>query len=117
MKPPAAGHAMRSVLHVDGWQPPVWRAWGGLLIYCGLLQVIGERRPWTYNKNMSPIQKIEEAIRRLEPADLAKFRAWFAEFDAERWDRQMEADVAAGRLDDLAEGALRDLREGRCTDL
>lgn len=33
------------------------------------------------------------------------------------WDRQFEADVAAGRLDQLAEEVLQDLREGRCTDL
>ena len=26
------------------------------------------------------------------------FRVWFAEFDAEVWDRQFEEDVAAGRL-------------------
>jgi hypothetical protein len=42
---------------------------------------------------------------------------WFAEFDAEIWDRQFEEDVAAGRLDGLAEQALQHLREGCCTDL
>ncbi len=45
------------------------------------------------------------------------FRQWFAERDAAEWDRQFEADVAAGRLDSLGEEALKDLREGRCTDL
>ena len=66
---------------------------------------------------MSTVKEIEEAVRRLDPAELAAFRAWFAEFDAELWDRQIEVDVAEGRLDRLAEEALRDLREGRCTDL
>ena len=66
---------------------------------------------------MSTVHDIEDAVRRLPPHDLAAFRAWFAEFDAEAWDRQLEADVAAGRLDALAEEALRDLREGRCTEL
>ena len=66
---------------------------------------------------MSNVNEIEEAVRRLDPAELAAFRAWFAEFDAELWDRQLELDVAEGRLDHLAEGALRDLRGGRCTDL
>ena len=28
------------------------------------------------------------------------FRVWFAEFDAEVWDRQFEEDVAAGRLNE-----------------
>lgn len=66
---------------------------------------------------MSTVQEIERAIQNLSPADLAAFRAWFAEFDAERWDRQLEEDVTAGRLDALADEALEDLRAGRCTDL
>jgi hypothetical protein len=66
---------------------------------------------------MSTVHEIEQAVRRLAPQDLAAFRAWFADFDADVWDKQWEDDVAAGRLDRLAEEALRDLREGRCTDL
>jgi hypothetical protein len=66
---------------------------------------------------MSTVQEIEQAIRKLEPGDFAALREWFATFDAERWDRQLEQDVAAGRLDWLAEEALRDVREGRCTEL
>ena len=66
---------------------------------------------------MSTVQEIEQAIRTLGPEELAALREWFAAFDAEIWDRQLEQDVAAGRLDRLAEEALRDLNEGRCTDL
>jgi hypothetical protein len=35
-----------------------------------------------------------------------------AEVDAERWDRQIEADVAAGELDALAGEAIREHRAG-----
>lgn len=70
-----------------------------------------------YSHAMSTVQEIQEAVSQLPTEDLAAFRQWFAEFDAALWDRQLEADVAAGRLDQLAEEALRDLREGRCTDL
>lgn len=66
---------------------------------------------------MSTLQEIEKAISQLSPEELAAFRAWFAEFDAAVWDEQLEADVAAGRLDALAKKALQDLQEGRCTDL
>ena len=66
---------------------------------------------------MSSIQDIEHAIRQLPPEDLAAFRAWFAEFDAAAWDRQIEEDAAAGRLDALADEAVQELREGRCTEL
>jgi hypothetical protein len=66
---------------------------------------------------MIAVQEIETAVRRLSREELAAFRVWFQEFDAEAWDLQFEEDVVAGRLDHLAEEALRDLREGRCTDL
>ncbi len=55
---------------------------------------------------MNTVQDIERAIQTLEPTDLAAFRAWFAEYDADAWDRQIDDDVAAGRLDALADEAL-----------
>ncbi|MDR3699445.1 MAG: hypothetical protein P4L56_07400 [Candidatus Sulfopaludibacter sp.] len=67
-------------------------------------------------KVMSSLNEIEDAVLRLTPAELDAFRAWFAKFDAAAWDRQMEDDVAAGRLDAFADEALDDLRAGRCTD-
>ncbi len=67
--------------------------------------------------NRSNLENIERAVSKLSQEDLAKFRTWFAEFDAANWDRQFEADVAAGALDELAEKALKDLRQGNCTDL
>ena len=66
---------------------------------------------------MNSVQEIEEAVRRLPPKELMAFRSWFAEHDASLWDRQIEADVAEGRLDALAEEALSDLKEGSCIDL
>lgn len=66
---------------------------------------------------MSNLQEIETAISQLSADELTAFRAWFAQFDAQIWDRQFEEDVAAGRLNGLAERALQHLREGRCTDL
>ena len=66
---------------------------------------------------MSTVKEIEAAVSKLSDDDLATFRSWFTEFDAEAWDRQFEKDVAAGRLDALADEAIADLRNGRCTDL
>jgi len=65
---------------------------------------------------MTEVSEIERAVAGLSRADLSAFRDWFSQFDAEAWDRQFEADVAAGRLAALAEEALGDLRDGRCTD-
>ncbi len=65
---------------------------------------------------MSTIQEIEDAIRKLHAEDLATLRAWFAEFDADCWDRRFEHDVTAGRLDALADEGLLDVREGSSTE-
>jgi hypothetical protein len=66
---------------------------------------------------MSSVKEIESAVAQLSREELARFRTGFAGFDAEAWDRQFEADAAAGRLDALGDEALRDLDEGRCRDL
>lgn len=66
---------------------------------------------------MDTLQEVETAVRDLSSEELANFRAWFAAFDAESWDRQLDEDVEAGRLDALAEEALREHREGRATAL
>lgn len=62
-------------------------------------------------KVMSSLKEIESAVARLSPEELARFRSWFANFDADAWDRQFKVDAAAGRLDALADEALRDLDE------
>jgi hypothetical protein len=56
------------------------------------------------------LNDLENAVAGLSSDELAKFRAWFAEFDAEEWDRQFEEDIEAGRLNALAEEALRERR-------
>lgn len=62
---------------------------------------------------MSELEKLEERIRRLPPAELAKFRAWFVEFDHLVWDRQIESDAKAGKLDHLVGEALADYKAGK----
>jgi len=66
---------------------------------------------------MTNIETIERQIQELSPGGLAKFRQWFAEFDAEIWDRQFESDVKAGKLDALAKKALKQHAEGKTTKL
>ncbi len=61
---------------------------------------------------MSSLQELETAVKRLSREDLALFRDWFADFEYAAWDRQLESDIAAGRLDKLADEALRERREG-----
>jgi hypothetical protein len=61
---------------------------------------------------MTTVESLEQAVARLAPGELARFRRWFAEFDLAGWDAQIEADVAAGMLDGLAAGALGQYRAG-----
>ena len=66
---------------------------------------------------MSELEELEKRIRRLSPEELVKFRAWFSEFDHQLWDRQIEADSQAGRLDNLAAEALADYKAGKARKL
>jgi len=71
----------------------------------------------TSASSMATLPDIEKAVSGLSKDELGSFRDWFITFDADRWDRQLEEDVEAGRLDALADEALADLKAGRCTDL
>jgi len=63
------------------------------------------------------IEDIEKAVTKLPPDQFARFRAWFEQFDAARFDQKIERDAAEGRLDRLADDALRDLQDGRVRKL
>ena len=66
---------------------------------------------------MGKLEKIEQEIQALSPEELIQFRAWFLEYDWAMWDRQIERDGEAGRLDDLATRALRDHSAGKTTPI
>jgi hypothetical protein len=66
---------------------------------------------------MTTTEDIEKAIEQLDPRELARFRAWFDTFDADRFDAAIEHDVRAGKLDALAEEALAAHRAGQSRDL
>jgi len=59
------------------------------------------------------VEKLEPLIKSLSPEEFAQFREWFAEFDAQVWDRQIEADAAAGKLDRLVEESMADHRANK----
>ncbi|HYS45350.1 MAG TPA: hypothetical protein VEM35_02865 [Rhizomicrobium sp.] len=63
------------------------------------------------------VEELEKAVAELPPDKLAKFRAWFEEFAADEWDRQIEQDAQNGKLDKLFEGAMDDLKAGRVRKL
>lgn len=66
---------------------------------------------------MSPIREIELAVTQLSAQDLARFRQWFDEYDAQEWDEQFERDAESGKLDDMAEKAIADFRAGKFKEI
>ena len=66
---------------------------------------------------MTKIEAIEREVEKLNPEELAAFRAWFIEHDWEAWDRELERDVADGRLDRFAEEALAEVERGETKEL
>ena len=66
---------------------------------------------------MTTVDEIKAAIAQLPPEALDELREWYEHFDAQLWDEQLEADIAAGRLDDLADKALQAFHNGETTEL
>ncbi len=63
------------------------------------------------------IQELESEVTRLSKPDLAAFSRWFEEYAANAWDKQIETDIASGKLDHLAKQADEHFEAGRCTPL
>jgi len=66
---------------------------------------------------MTKVESLERAVEQLAPEELAVFRAWFVEHDWQAWDRELEQDVAAGRLDYIVDEALAEFERGETTEL
>jgi len=59
---------------------------------------------------MTKLERIESAVSDLSAEEFAELREWFLQRDWEKWDRQIEEDSAAGKLDVLLAEA-RDAKE------
>ena len=55
---------------------------------------------------MMQMEQLQKEIEQLSNEDFSQLRRWFAEKDWERWDKQLEADARAGKLDFLVEEAV-----------
>ena len=66
---------------------------------------------------MATVLEIKQAILDLPKAEYAELMEWLREVDEEEWDRQIEADALAGKLDSLAAEAREARANGTLTDL
>lgn len=64
---------------------------------------------------MTKLQAIEEQIKSLSRGELAELREWLLEHDWNEWDRQIERDSAARKLEKLFEKARADHAAGKST--
>jgi hypothetical protein len=66
---------------------------------------------------LTKLEELETVIAKLPDEEYRQFRRWFLETDWKRWDREVEEDSRAGRLDFLMEEALLAKRKGTLRDL
>ena len=58
------------------------------------------------------IDEIEKAIKKLPAEDRAKLSSRWEDIFGDEWDRQIEADLKAGKFDALAEKAIAEHKAG-----
>ena len=63
------------------------------------------------------LQELESAVSQLPADELTAFARWFEEYLADVWDRRIEEDIKAGRLDEAGRRADADFEAGRCKPL
>ena len=66
---------------------------------------------------MAKVEELERKIQKLDHSELAAFRRWFRKYDSDEWDRQIEEDVRAGKLDKLAEKSITAHNKGMSKEL
>jgi thiaminase len=66
---------------------------------------------------MAKIEELANEIQQLSRDELALFREWFRKYDSDEWDKEIEEDVRAGRLDKLANAAIAEHKAGRTKEL
>jgi hypothetical protein len=66
---------------------------------------------------MGKLEQVTKSVEALSEDEFRAFEHWFAELQAERWDRQIEADVKAGRLDRFLEEARAEIAAGKVRPL
>lgn len=66
---------------------------------------------------MSNLEQIEAEILSLPSNEFEKLRLWFFNLDYERWDEQLERDIADGKLEALAQEAIAEFEAGDCREI
>ncbi len=63
------------------------------------------------------LQELEAAVSQLPAEELTVFARWFEEYMADAWDRRIESDIKAGKLDEAGSRADAAFESGHCKPL
>ena len=66
---------------------------------------------------MARIEELANKVQQLSRDELAAFRDWFRKYDSDEWDKEIEEDILAGRLETLADEAIADHKAGRTKEI
>ena len=66
---------------------------------------------------MTKVEALAREVEKLTPEELAAFRRWLVEYDWQAWDREIEQDAAAGKLDQFAAEALAEFERGETKEI
>ena len=66
---------------------------------------------------MEALHELENSIAGLSADNYKKFRDWFWEYEQQKWDAKIEADLVDKKLDIFANAALQNFKEGKFSKL
>ena len=66
---------------------------------------------------MAKVNELTNEVQQLNRDELAEFRDWFRKYDSDEWDKEIEQDVLAGKLDKLGNEAIAEHKAGRTKEI
>lgn len=66
---------------------------------------------------MSKIEELKSTIEALPEDEFIELRQWFSEKDWQKWNKQIEEDSKAGKLDFLVKEAMSEKKRSKLKDL
>ena len=76
------------------------------------MAMVDQSKASTYLKPLSAAEIINQ-VQKLPASEVFELARWLREYEADLWDKQIEEDIRAGKLDKLGKEALTELRAGR----
>ena len=66
---------------------------------------------------MSTLEQAKAAILSLPDNEFEQLKIWLSNLDYQRWDEELEKDIADGKLEALAQEAIASFEAGDCREI